>query len=86
MEWLRALKLRWSSDNEGVAVVNVVTGRVRERLIDQGYAILPAALACALDGTPVPEGLRAFEPSLYYPSTLYLLTKSLLGEKYPQCV
>jgi endoglucanase len=86
MEWLRALKQRWSSDNEGVAVVNVVTGRVRERLIDQGYAILPAALACALDGTPVPEGLRTFEPSLYYPSTLYLLTKSLLGEKYPQCV
>lgn len=86
MEWLRALKQRWSAENEGVAVVNVVTGQVRERLTDQGYAILPAALACALDGTPVPEALRTFEPSLYYPSTLYLLAKSLLGEKYPQCV
>jgi endoglucanase len=86
MEWLRALKQRWSAENEGVAVVNVVTGQVRERLADQGYAILPAALACALDGTPVPEALKNFEPSLYYPSTLYLLAKSLLGEKYPRCV
>ena len=86
MEWLRALKQRWSAENEGVAVVNVVTGQVRERLTDQGYAILPAALACALDGTPVPEALKTFETSLYYPSTLYLLAKSLLAEKYPQCV
>jgi endo-1,4-beta-D-glucanase Y len=86
MEWLRALKQRWSADNEGIAVVNVVTGQIREQLTDQGYAILPAALACALDGTPVPPALKTFEPSLYYPSTLYLLAKSLLGEKYPQCV
>ncbi len=86
MEWLRALKQRWSAENEGVAVVNVVTGQVRERLTDQGYVTLSAALACALEGTPVPEALRTFEPSLYYPSTLYLLAKSLLGEKYPQCV
>ncbi len=86
LEWLRALKLRWSAGNEGVAVVNVVTGNVRERLNDQGYAILSAALACVLDGTPVPSTLKTFEPRLYYPSTLYLMTKSWLGEKHPQCV
>lgn len=86
MEWLRALKQRWSSDNEGVAVVDVVTGQVRTRLMDPGYAILSAALACALDRTPVPASMRVFEPTLYYPSTLYLLSTSLLGEKYPQCV
>ncbi len=86
MEWLRALKQRWSAENEGVAVVNVTTGQIRERLTDQGYAMLHAALTCALDGTPVPAALRTFEPSLYYPSTLYLLAKSLLGEKYPRCV
>ncbi len=86
LEWLRALKQRWSAENEGVAVVNVVTGQVRERLNDQGYAILAAGLACALDGTPVPAALKAFEPQLYYPSTLYLMTKSWLGEEYPQCV
>ncbi|NBJ10487.1 glycosyl hydrolase family 8 [Microvirga arsenatis] len=86
LEWLRALKQRWSAESEGVAVVNVVTGQVRERLNDRGYGILPAALACALEGTPVPAPLRAFEPGHYYPSTLHLLAKSLLGEKYPQCV
>jgi len=86
LEWLRALKQRWSAGNEGIAVVNVVTGLPRERLNDKGYAIISAALACALDGTPVPEALKTFEPRLYYPSTLYLMTKSWLGEKHPQCV
>jgi endoglucanase len=86
LEWLRALKQRWSAENEGIAVVNVVTGQVRERLTDKGYAIISAGLACALDGTPVPEALKAFEPQFYYPSALYLMTKSWLGEKHPQCV
>lgn len=86
LEWLRALKQRWSAENEGIAVVNVVTGQARERLNDKGYTIISAALACVLDGTPVPQDLKAFEPQLYYPSTLYLMTKSWLGEKYPQCV
>jgi endoglucanase len=86
VEWLRTLGRRWSADTEGVAVVNVSTGRVRERLTDQGYVALAAVLACALDGKPVPETLKAFEPKLYYPSTLYLLSMSLMGEKYPQCL
>lgn len=86
LEWLRALKQRWSAGNEGIAVVNVVTGQPRELLNDKGYAIISAALSCVLDGIPVPEALRAFEPQLYYPSTLYLMTKSWLSEKHPQCV
>lgn len=86
LEWLRALKQRWSAENEGIAVVNVVTGLPRERLNDGGYAIISAALACALDGTPVPEALKSFNPQFYYPSTLYLMTKSWLSEKHPQCV
>jgi len=86
VEWLRTLNQRWSASGEGVAVVNAATGQVRERLTDQGYAALSAALACALDGIPVPEALKTFEPKLYYPSTLYLLSMSLIGEKYPQCL
>lgn len=86
VEWLRTLDQRWSASNEGVAVVNVSTGRVRERLTDQGYATLAAVLACALDGKPIPAALRAFDPKLYYPSTLHLLSLSLMGEKYPQCL
>ncbi|MFC4175677.1 glycosyl hydrolase family 8 [Microvirga sp. GCM10011540] len=86
VEWLRTLNQRWSANNEGVAVVNVLTGAVRERLTDQGYVALSAVLSCALDGTPVPQALKEFKPQLYYPSTLYLLSMSLIGEKYPQCL
>jgi endo-1,4-beta-D-glucanase Y len=84
-EWLRTLKQRWLG-NEGVAVVNVQTGQIRERLTDQGYRALSAILACALDQTRIPDELKTFEANLYYPSTLYLLSMSLIGEKYPQCL
>ncbi|MBM6594806.1 glycosyl hydrolase family 8 [Microvirga pudoricolor] len=85
VEWLKTIKQRWLG-NEGVAVVNVLTGQIRERLTDQGYRALSATLACALDQSRVPDDLKTFEPNLYYPSTLYLLSMSLIGEKYPQCL
>jgi endoglucanase len=84
VEWLRTINRRWSS--EGVAVVNVTTGHVREKLMDQGYMALSAVLACVLDGTSIPTEVKTFEPKLYYPATLYLLSLSLIGEKYPQCL
>jgi endoglucanase len=86
MEWLKTLKTRWIADKEGVAVVNVLTGEATEHLTDQGYAALSATLACALDGTKIPAELKTFQPELYYPATLYLLSMSLIGEKYPQCL
>ena len=86
VEWLRTVHRRWSSGGEGVSLVNVTTGQVREKLTDRGYMAMSAALACALDGTSVPADLRTFEPDLYYPSTLYLLSMSLIGEKYPKCL
>ncbi|WP_425373371.1 glycosyl hydrolase family 8 [Microvirga flavescens] len=85
VEWLKTLKQRWLG-NEGVAIVDVTTGQVKERLTDQGYAALAVTLACVLDKTQVPAALKTFEPNLYYPSTLYLLSMSFLGEKYPQCL
>ncbi|AWM88541.1 glycosyl hydrolase family 8 [Microvirga sp. 17 mud 1-3] len=86
MDWLKTLRQRWIVDQEGVATVNVVTGEVKERLTDQGYVALSALLACALDGTKVPDTLKAFNPQFYYPASLYLLSMSLIGEKYPQCL
>jgi endo-1,4-beta-D-glucanase Y len=86
MDWLRVVNQRWKTGSEGVAVVNVLTGEVRERLTDQGYVAMSAALSCALDGTPIPAGLKTFQPQLYYPATLYLLSMSLVGEKYPKCL
>jgi Endoglucanase Y len=86
MDWLKTLRQRWIVDQEGVATVNVVTGEIKERLTDQGYVALSALLACALDGTKVPDALKAFNPQFYYPASLYLLSMSLIGEKYPQCL
>lgn len=86
VDWLRILSQRWSAGSEGVVIVDVATGRLREKPTDQGYTALSATLACALDGTPVPESLKTFTPELYYPSTLYLLSMSLLAERYPQCL
>jgi endoglucanase len=84
--WLRVVNERWKAGSEGVAVVNVLTGEVRETLTDQGYVAMAAALSCAIDGTPIPDALKTFEPQLYYPATLYLLSMSLVGDKYPKCL
>lgn len=84
--WLRTINQRWAASGDAPAVVNVATGQIRERLAEQGYAALSATLACVLDGTPVDGQLRVFEPGHYYPSTLYLLSISLLRERYPQCL
>jgi endoglucanase len=86
LAWLRTVNERWKAGSEGVAVVNVLTGEVREQLTDQGYAAMAAALSCAVDGTPIPAPLKSFEPKLYYPATLYLLSMSFVGEKYPTCL
>lgn len=70
----------------GTAVVDVRSGKPVEPLPDAGYRILAAAMACALDGTPIPAELRTFQPTLYYPSTLHLLSLSMLSERYPRCM
>ncbi|WP_069881328.1 glycosyl hydrolase family 8 [Bosea sp. BIWAKO-01] len=70
----------------GTAVIDVKTGNPVEPLPDAGYRILAAAMACALDKTPIPAELKTFQPTAYYPSTLHLLSLSMLRERYPQCM
>ena len=67
-------------------MIDVTNGKPVEPLPDAGYRILNAAMACALDRTPIPTELKTFEPTLYYPSTLHLLALSMLSERYPQCM
>lgn len=82
-----SFRRNWLMDNGGSpAIVEIPTGRVLTQLTDPGYRMLGAVLACALNATSVPEDLRRFEPTLYYPSTLYLLSWALLAEKYPRCL
>lgn len=80
---LAAIRTAWSSNT---ATLDVRSGNAVEQLPDPGYRILAASIACALDGTPVPEELRTFEPTAYYPSTLHLLALSMLAERYPRCM
>ncbi len=72
---------------KGVApgVVDVKSGRTIEPLADPGYRMLDAAIAC-VGGTPVPDELLQFQPTNYYPSTLYLLALSYMIERQPQCL
>jgi len=86
-ELQETFRRNWLDENGGSpAIVDIPSGNVLTRLTEPGYRMLGAALACALNGTPLPEDLRTFEPTLYYPSTLYLLGWSLVTEKYPRCL
>ena len=71
---------------QGPGVVEIGGGRVKAPLNEPGYRVLQAAIACAVDGTRIPEELRRFEPTQYYPSTIHLLTLSLISGRYPQCL
>ena len=83
---LRKLAAGMSDENGNLRIVDLASGATKETLTDPGYRILPAAIACALDGTPVPEELRRFAPTLYYPSTLHLLALDALNETHPECL
>ncbi|WAJ28797.1 glycosyl hydrolase family 8 [Antarcticirhabdus aurantiaca] len=73
-------------DTGAVRLVDLASGATKERLTDPGYRILPAAVACAESGTPLPDDLKRYASTLYYPSTLHLLTLAHLKEEHPRCL
>lgn len=76
----------WVQRDRGTPmIVDLNTGATRETPNDPGYRILAALVACATAGTPIPEDLKSFSPTMYYPSTLHLLGLSLARGGYPQC-
>ncbi|UIJ73145.1 glycosyl hydrolase family 8 [Aurantimonas sp. HBX-1] len=83
---LRTLADGMSTETGGVAIVDIATGEVTTTLTDPGYAIIPALVGCVLDATPIPPALRVFEPTLYYPSTLHLLSLSFVTRAHPECL
>ena len=80
---LAAVREAWKN---GPGIVSYASGQVTTPWQEQGYRILAAAMNCAVDKTPIPEDLRRFEPTLYYPSTLYLLSYTMLEERYAPCL
>lgn len=80
---LAAVREAWKN---GPGIVSFATGAVTMPWPEQGYRLIAAAMACILDKTPIPNDLRRFEPTLYYPSTLYLLSAAMLEERYKPCL
>lgn len=70
----------------GPAVINVKTNAIESPLNEPGYRMLAAALACVRSGTKVPDDLKTFAPTLYFPSTLHLLSLSFLTERHAECL
>lgn len=75
------------ADADGnVRIVEIASGKSRQVLNDPGYRIIPALIACALEGTALPRDTLPFEPKDYYASTLQLLSLSYARLKHPECL
>nr|AAW56715.1 endoglucanase [uncultured bacterium] len=68
------------------SVVLLDSGARLEPLSDPGYRMVLAAADCAVNGAPIPESLKRFEPVLYYSATFYLLSWFYLAESRPGCL
>ncbi|MRG57985.1 endoglucanase [Phyllobacterium sp. SYP-B3895] len=85
-ELLTRLRKGMTSESGQVVITDSDSGNVKETLSDAGYAIIPALVACVLDKVKLPDAVRSFEPSLYYPSTLHLLSLSFAHSQHPECL
>ena len=72
--------------NGGYATIDIVSGLPKDNLADPGYRIINYILACVLDKTAVPEDVKQFAPTRYYPSTLHLLGLSFIAAQQPECL
>ncbi|KQY45666.1 glycosyl hydrolase family 8 [Rhizobium sp. Root483D2] len=72
--------------NGGYATIDIVSGLPKDSLADPGYRIINYILACVLDKTAVPEDVKQFAPTRYYPSTLHLLGLSFIAAQQPECL
>lgn len=69
-----------------MATINLATGQPMDLLADNGYRIIVSLLDCVANGTKIPPDVQHFEPELYYPSTLQLLSLAFLREEQPACL
>lgn len=83
---LQRLATGMSAPGGSVAIVDVMTGDPVSVVSDPGYRIIPALVACVLDGQKLPADLGVFAPTAYYPSTLQLLGLSFASATHPECL
>lgn len=75
------------TDQAGLPIIDTASGAVAGRMSEPGYAAIPALIACAVDGTPLPTDLQ--EPAAsenYYPATLHLLALTAANMRYRPCL
>ncbi|MES5097936.1 glycosyl hydrolase family 8 [Agrobacterium sp. BA1120] len=72
-------------DGGNMATFDLRTGATKDVLSDAGYRIIPALLACVTHKIPIPDDLRRFTSTLYYPSTLHLLALSF-ATQHQECL
>jgi endoglucanase len=75
-----------SVDGGNIATFDLQTGKPKDILSDAGYRMIAALTACVAKGTKIPADLRSFQPTLYYPSTLHLLSLSFVMQSHGECL
>ena len=78
--------MRGASGAKGdYTTIDITDGSPKDNLPDPGYRIINHILACVVNKTAVPEDLKQFAPTRYYPSTLHLLGLSFIAAQQPEC-
>lgn len=85
-ERLAPFMARWSDPvGPGLRLVDLGSGRDLEPFADPGYRAVAAVVACALEGTRIPDDLRGAEVDHYYPATLRALALVAVNLRHPTC-
>lgn len=85
-ELLSRLRQGMLGNNGELLITDVATGDIRATLTDPGYRFVNHILACVIERVPLPDSVKVFSPTQYYPSTLHLLGLSYAKEKRPECL
>ena len=83
---LTRLQQGMTVEGDEPGTIDLASGKPKELLADPGYRIVNDVVACVVSGKKLPASVREFAPSLYYPSTLQLLSLAFVSEKHPECL
>ena len=75
-----------SLEDGNIATFDLKSGAAKDVLSDAGYRIMPALLACKASKKTIPQELRTYASTLYYPSTLHLLALSFVAQANQECL
>jgi endo-1,4-beta-D-glucanase Y len=85
-ELLTGLMRGTTSASGEITTIDIISGTAKDNLSDPGYRIINHLLACVVNKTAVPDELKQFVPTRYYPSTLHLLGLSFIAAQQPECL